>query len=181
MQQRTLLRRVLRRVLETAFEKVLSFLEGFLEGVLQWVLMERRVLRRVLRRGSKKGLSRRHLEGRSTPFREYDPVGVRPILRNCNFPAFVGHFPFFSKDSILRVKQRDSSSAFSMHFCQKKAKEGGSGKEAHQRSRLQVIRISHRRAQIAGIHSQNDLGPLESQTQSQVTSVLNRCTCCVRS
>ena len=35
-------------------------------------------MRRVLRRGSKKGLSRRHLEGRNTPFREYDPVGVRP-------------------------------------------------------------------------------------------------------
>ena len=34
--------------------------------------------RRVLRRGSKKGLSRRHLEGRSTPFREYDPLGVCP-------------------------------------------------------------------------------------------------------
>ena len=31
-------------------------------------------MRRVLRRGSKKGLSRRHLEGRSTPFREYDPL-----------------------------------------------------------------------------------------------------------
>ena len=30
-------------------------------------------------KGSKKGLSRRHLEGRNTPFREYDPVGVRPI------------------------------------------------------------------------------------------------------
>ena len=45
--------------------------------------MGRRVLRRVqtqlLRRGSKKGLSRRHLEGRSTPFREYDPLGVCPI------------------------------------------------------------------------------------------------------
>ena len=40
--------------------------------------MGRRVLRRVLRRGSKKGLSRRHLEGRSTPFREYNPVGVCP-------------------------------------------------------------------------------------------------------
>ena len=73
MQQRTLLRRVLRRLLETGFEKVL-----------------RRVLRRclavclqggrVLRRGSKKGLSRRHLEGGNTPFREYDPVGVRPIF-----------------------------------------------------------------------------------------------------
>ena len=54
------------------------FSEGFLEGVLQWALMGRRVLRRVLRRGSKKGLSRRHLEARSTPFREYDPVGVCP-------------------------------------------------------------------------------------------------------
>ena len=43
--------------------------------------MGTRVLRRVLRRGSKKGLSRRHLEGRSTPFREYDPVGVCPIAR----------------------------------------------------------------------------------------------------
>ena len=41
--------------------------------------MGRRVLRRVLRRGSKKGLSRRHLEGRSTPFRAYDPLGVCPI------------------------------------------------------------------------------------------------------
>ena len=73
-----------------------GFLEGFsslrrvLKGVLQWVLMGRRVLRRVLRRGSKKGLSRRHLEGRSTPFREYDPAGVCPILVDCdqNCPAF---------------------------------------------------------------------------------------------
>ena len=48
--------------------------------------MGRRVLRRVLRRGSKKGLSRRHLEGRSTPSREYDPLGVCPIhaeARSC--------------------------------------------------------------------------------------------------
>ena len=30
--------------------------------------------RRVLRRGSKKGLSRRRLEGRNTPFRVYDPL-----------------------------------------------------------------------------------------------------------
>ena len=36
------------------------------------------MLRRVRRRGSKKGLSRRHLESRSTPFREYDPLGVCP-------------------------------------------------------------------------------------------------------
>ena len=47
---------------------------------MSWVLMGRRVLRRALRRGSKKGLSRRHLEGRNTPFREYDPLGVRPIV-----------------------------------------------------------------------------------------------------
>ena len=35
-------------------------------------------MRTVLRRGSKKELSRRHLEGRNTPFREYDPLRVRP-------------------------------------------------------------------------------------------------------
>ena len=46
---------------------------------MQCVLQGGRVLRRVLRRGSKKGLSRRHLEGRRTPLREYDPVGVRPL------------------------------------------------------------------------------------------------------
>ena len=40
--------------------------------------MGRGALRRLLRRGSKKGHSRRHLEGRSLPFREYDPVGVCP-------------------------------------------------------------------------------------------------------
>ena len=32
----------------------------------------------VLRRGSKKELSRRHLEGRNTPFGEYDPLRVCP-------------------------------------------------------------------------------------------------------
>ena len=41
--------------------------------------MERRVLRRGLRsEGSKKGPSRRHLEGRSTPFRDYDPLARAP-------------------------------------------------------------------------------------------------------
>ena len=75
MQRRTLLRRVLRRVLETGFEKVLR---RVLRRCLAMCLQGGRVLRRVLRRGSKKGLSRRHLEGRNTPFREYDPVGVRP-------------------------------------------------------------------------------------------------------
>ena len=47
---------------------------------MEWALIGRRVLRRVLRRGSKKGLSRRHLEGRSTSFREYDPLGMRPTF-----------------------------------------------------------------------------------------------------
>ena len=42
--------------------------------------------RRVLRRGSKKGHSRRHLEGRSTPFREYDAVGMCPKLRKQEGP-----------------------------------------------------------------------------------------------
>ena len=78
VQQRTLLRRVLRRVLEIAFEKVLR---RVLRRCLAVGLMGRRVLRRVLRRGSKKGLSRRHLEGRSTPSREYDPLGVCPTQR----------------------------------------------------------------------------------------------------
>ena len=76
VKQRPLLRRVLRRVLETAFEKVPRRVP---RRCLAMGLMGRRVLRRVLRRGSKKGLLRRHLEGRSTPFREYDPVGVCPI------------------------------------------------------------------------------------------------------
>ena len=49
---------------------------------MQWVLMGRRVLRRVFIRGSKKGLSRRHLEGRSTPFREYNALGVCPKLES---------------------------------------------------------------------------------------------------
>ena len=42
---------------------------------MQWVSEGRR----VLGRGSKKGLSRRHLEGGNTPFREYDPLGVRTM------------------------------------------------------------------------------------------------------
>ena len=46
-------------------------------GVSQWVLDGKGVLRRVLRRVSKKGLSRRHLEGRNTLFQEYDPLRVR--------------------------------------------------------------------------------------------------------
>ena len=50
------------------------FQEGFLEGgVLQWVFEGGRVLRRVRRWGSQKGLSRRHIEGRSTPFRRVQP------------------------------------------------------------------------------------------------------------
>ena len=87
--------------LSEGFSRLLSrrLQEGFLEGVLQWALMGRRVLRRVLRRGSKKGLSRRHLEGRSTPFREYDPVGVRPTCQGFRGseepenPCFFGGFP----------------------------------------------------------------------------------------
>ena len=69
--------RLLRRVLEIAVEKVLRRVLS--EGALQWVLEGKRVLRRVLRRGSKKGLSRRPLEGRKTPFQEHDPLHVRPI------------------------------------------------------------------------------------------------------
>ena len=59
-----------------------SFYEGFLERVFQWALEKGRVLRRVLRRRSKKGLSRRHLEGRKTHFLEYDPNRLRPRSKN---------------------------------------------------------------------------------------------------
>ena len=75
MQQCTLLRRVLRRVLEIAFEKVLRRALRRCPAVgFNGRRALRRVLRRVLRRGSKKGLSRRHLEDRNTPFRDYDPL-----------------------------------------------------------------------------------------------------------
>ena len=40
------------------------------------VLKGERVLRRALRRGSKKGLSRRHIEGRNTPFRRVKSPGT---------------------------------------------------------------------------------------------------------
>ena len=67
-------RALLRRVLETAFEKVLR-------RVLRRCLVVASCMGgRVLRRGSKKGLSRRHLESRNTPSREYDPLGVRPSI-----------------------------------------------------------------------------------------------------
>ena len=59
----------------------------FLEGVLQWALEGGRVLGRVLSRGSKKGLSRRHLEGRNTPFQEYDTLCVSPDSLNAS-PSF---------------------------------------------------------------------------------------------
>ena len=57
------------------------------------------VLGRVLGRGSKKGLSRRHLEGRNMPFREYNPLRVRPIL--CIFLKIwgLGTFCLFSGTS----------------------------------------------------------------------------------
>ena len=36
-------------------------------------------VKRVVRRGSKKGLLRRHLEGKNTPCQEYDPLRARPM------------------------------------------------------------------------------------------------------
>ena len=74
---------------------------------MQWALMGRRVLRRVLRRGSKKGLSRRQLEGRSTPFREYDPLGVRPVLESVStgvwrVPGFSAGFEMALEPSELQ-------------------------------------------------------------------------------
>ena len=76
VQQLTLLRKGFLEGFSRLLSRRLYDLQGFLEGVLQWAFMGRR----VLRRGSKKGLSRRHLEGRSTPFREYDPLGVCPSM-----------------------------------------------------------------------------------------------------
>ena len=64
------------------FSRLLS--EGFFEGALQWVLDGGRILRKVLRSGSKKGLLRRHLEGRNTSFEEYDPFRVRPKNLLCS-------------------------------------------------------------------------------------------------
>ena len=66
------------KVLETRFEKVLR---RVLRRCLQWVLKGGRVLRRVLRRGSKKGLSRRHTEGRNMPFRRVRPPSHTPERR----------------------------------------------------------------------------------------------------
>ena len=37
------------------------------------------------RRGSKKGRSKRHLDGRNTPFREYDPPSCAPYKKITNF------------------------------------------------------------------------------------------------
>ena len=67
MRQHVPRRRVLKKVLEAAFERLSRrLLEGFLDlgGVLQWDLEGGRVFRRV----SKKGMSRKHSEGRNTPF-----------------------------------------------------------------------------------------------------------------
>ena len=67
MQQRSLLRRVLRRVFETVVEKVRRCLAMGFNG-------KKGSEKPLLRRGSKKGLSRRHLEGRSTPFQSTTPL-----------------------------------------------------------------------------------------------------------
>ena len=75
--QQPLLRRVLRRVLETASKKVLG---RVLRRCIAVGFRRREFLRRVSRRGPKKGLSRRCVEGRNRPFREYDPIRVRPTL-----------------------------------------------------------------------------------------------------
>ena len=67
MSSTRLSRRLLRRVLEIGFKKVLS--RAFRRCVAVGFRVLKRVLRRALRRElkkSKKGLSRRHLEGRNT-------------------------------------------------------------------------------------------------------------------
>ena len=77
LQQCTLLIRVLRRVLEIAFEKVLRSVARRCRAV---GFNAKKGSEKGLRTGSKKGLSRRYLEGRNTPFLDYDPLGVRPIV-----------------------------------------------------------------------------------------------------
>ena len=71
------------RAITRLLRRVLRFREGFSEGVSQWAVQGGRVLRMVLRRGSKKRLSRGHLKGRKTPFREYDLLRVRPTRGGC--------------------------------------------------------------------------------------------------
>ena len=55
------------------------------------------------------GLSRRHLEGRNTPFREYDPVGVRPTSAKIfNFSSRLGAQEdqvFFAWTSLTRRRR----------------------------------------------------------------------------
>ena len=88
---------------------------------MQWVLKGRRVLRGVLRRGSKKGLSRRHLEGRSTPFREYDPLGVCPsyesnlsVQPKCSHRCVSWKEPPLKPVQILKHTTRKSTEQMSM-------------------------------------------------------------------
>ena len=52
---------------------------------MQWVFEGGRLLRRVLRRGSKKGLSRRHLEGRNTPFKSTTPFASALAIDDTDF------------------------------------------------------------------------------------------------
>ena len=63
---------------------------------------------RVLRRGSKKGLSRRRLEGRNTPFREYDPIGMRPKYR---LSKNYGHSKMQRIPNTLRLRELFSKSS----------------------------------------------------------------------
>ena len=52
------------------------------------------------KKGSKKGLSRRHLEGRSTPFREYDPLGVCPTSWYAGPSALIDYSQSGAQDKI---------------------------------------------------------------------------------
>ena len=68
---------------------------------MQWAFLGGSVLRSVLSRRPKKGLTRRHFEGRSTPFREHDPLRIRPMnpskaeARHCSQQSL-----FFSRHSM---------------------------------------------------------------------------------
>ena len=55
---------------------VVFYLRSVLEIALEKVRAKKGSAKSPPRRGSKKGLSRRHIEGRNTPFQEYDPLRV---------------------------------------------------------------------------------------------------------
>ena len=87
---------------------------------------EKGSLSRVLRRGSKKGLSRRHLEGRNTPFREHDPLRVCPAvgqkahfrcvqLAGCFGNVILANSELINLTAIYRLRKKQPLAAINGH------------------------------------------------------------------